>query len=121
MRPLPWLPWESLLGAHYARKPKTYEIRGFSQTAFRVPRGKKSQKLRVFRCSGRPAALPVRRNSSISGPKAPVAQLDRALPSEGKGRTFESSRARHRRKGITITRPEESTHADLATFLAEHA
>src|SRR6185437_15512909 len=25
----------------------------------------------------------------------PVAQLDRALPSEGKGRTFESSRARH--------------------------
>ena len=28
--------------------------------------------------------------------QAPVAQLDRALPSEGKGRTFESSRARHR-------------------------
>src|SRR5262245_59496724 len=26
--------------------------------------------------------------------RAPVAQLDRALPSEGKGRTFESSRAR---------------------------
>src|SRR5664279_2471394 len=26
--------------------------------------------------------------------QAPVAQLDRALPSEGKGRTFESSRAR---------------------------
>jgi hypothetical protein len=25
---------------------------------------------------------------------APVAQLDRALPSEGKGRTFESSRVR---------------------------
>ena len=25
---------------------------------------------------------------------APVAQLDRVLPSEGKGRTFESSRAR---------------------------
>ena len=27
---------------------------------------------------------------------APVAQLDRVLPSEGRGRTFESSRARHR-------------------------
>jgi hypothetical protein len=27
--------------------------------------------------------------------KAPVAQLDRALPSEGKGQKFESSRARH--------------------------
>ncbi len=26
---------------------------------------------------------------------APVAQLDRVLPSEGKGRTFESSRVRH--------------------------
>ena len=26
---------------------------------------------------------------------APVAQLDRVLPSEGRGRTFESSRARH--------------------------
>ena len=26
---------------------------------------------------------------------APVAQLDRALPSEGKGREFESRRARH--------------------------
>jgi hypothetical protein len=27
---------------------------------------------------------------------APVAQLDRALPSEGKGHTFESCRVRHR-------------------------
>jgi hypothetical protein len=27
--------------------------------------------------------------------KAPVAQLDRALPSEGKGHTFESCRVRH--------------------------
>ncbi len=31
----------------------------------------------------------------LCSPQAPVAQLDRALPSEGKGRTFESSRARH--------------------------
>ena len=30
-----------------------------------------------------------------SGAKAPVAQLDRALPSEGKGREFESRRVRH--------------------------
>jgi hypothetical protein len=28
------------------------------------------------------------------GSDGPVAQLDRALPSEGKGRTFESSRVR---------------------------
>src|SRR3984893_7204836 len=28
-------------------------------------------------------------------PDAPVAQLDRALPSEGKGHTFESCRGRH--------------------------
>jgi hypothetical protein len=28
-------------------------------------------------------------------PNAPVAQLDRALPSEGKGHTFESCRVRH--------------------------
>jgi hypothetical protein len=28
-------------------------------------------------------------------PYAPVAQLDRALPSEGKGHTFESCRVRH--------------------------
>jgi len=31
-----------------------------------------------------------------STPNAPVAQLDRVLPSEGRGRTFESSRARQR-------------------------
>ena len=30
-----------------------------------------------------------------SAPQAPVAQLDRALPSEGKGREFESRRVRH--------------------------
>jgi hypothetical protein len=30
--------------------------------------------------------------------KAPVAQLDRALPSEGKGQKFESSRARQKIK-----------------------
>jgi hypothetical protein len=28
-------------------------------------------------------------------PKAPVAQLDRALPSEGRGHRFESCRVRH--------------------------
>ena len=38
---------------------------------------------------------------SIQGSLAPVAQLDRALPSEGKGRTFESSRVRHFRIGST--------------------
>src|SRR5580692_5139999 len=33
--------------------------------------------------------------SAIEAGEAPVAQLDRALPSEGKGQKFESSRARH--------------------------
>ena len=32
--------------------------------------------------------LPLGGLSSIEGLRAPVAQLDRALPSEGKGRTF---------------------------------
>jgi hypothetical protein len=41
-------------------------------------------------------ALPSARQSAIHLPRiAPVAQLDRALPSEGKGHTFESCRARH--------------------------
>lgn len=35
--------------------------------------------------------------------KAPVAQLDRALPSEGKGHTFESCRVRHR---FNVSAPE---------------
>src|SRR5580658_6267236 len=37
-------------------------------------------------------------------PHAPVAQLDRALPSEGRGQGFESLRARHlsHRKLVTI-------------------
>jgi hypothetical protein len=38
--------------------------------------------------------LPRVRRSGIESPQAPVAQLDRALPSEGKGRVFESRRAR---------------------------
>ncbi len=32
----------------------------------------------------------------------PVAQLDRALPSEGKGRTFESSRVRQSFQGLKL-------------------
>ena len=32
--------------------------------------------------------------------RAPVAQLDRVLPSEGRGRTFESFRARHKFNGL---------------------
>src|SRR5882672_5279090 len=36
-------------------------------------------------------------NRLKDGPYAPVAQLDRALPSEGKGHTFESCRVRHLR------------------------
>src|SRR5262249_41343903 len=40
--------------------------------------------------------LPLGGLSSIEGLRAPVAQLGRALPSEGKGRSFESSGARPR-------------------------
>ena len=40
-----------------------------------------------------PPGLPMVRASGP--PRAPVAQLDRALPSEGRGRTFESCRVRH--------------------------
>jgi hypothetical protein len=36
------------------------------------------------------------RANRLNGAHAPVAQLDRALPSEGKGHTFESCRVRHR-------------------------
>ena len=43
-------------------------------------------------------ALPKQRGSAIQPSRfAPVAQLDRALPSEGRGHTFESCRARHSR------------------------
>ena len=35
-------------------------------------------------------------NKSRWIPDAPVAQLDRALPSEGRGRKFESCRVRHK-------------------------
>jgi hypothetical protein len=43
------------------------------------------------------APLPRKAQSAKSIPNAPVAQLDRALPSEGKGHTFESCRVRHGR------------------------
>jgi hypothetical protein len=33
--------------------------------------------------------------AKLSGRHAPIAQLDRALPSEGKGQRFESSWVRH--------------------------
>ena len=40
-------------------------------------------------------ALPLRPGSRYAHPDGPVAQLDRASPSEGEGRTFESCRVRH--------------------------
>jgi hypothetical protein len=43
----------------------------------------------------RRAPLPRVDRSGIKSREAPVAQLDRALPSEGKGQRFESPRARH--------------------------
>ena len=42
-----------------------------------------------------PRHRPAFRLEGPSAEDAPVAQLDRALPSEGKGHTFESCRVRH--------------------------
>src|SRR6516225_6177661 len=44
--------------------------------------------------SGKRPPLPRRQPSAIYTLNAPVAQLDRALPSEGRGQGFESLRAR---------------------------
>src|SRR5665811_2180712 len=41
----------------------------------------------------------------LNEPHAPVAQLDRALPSEGKGHTFESCRVRHFRAKLRTFGP----------------
>jgi hypothetical protein len=46
-----------------------------------------------------------------SGPQAPVAQLDRALPSEGRGHRFESCRVRHSPVAITIFPPRAGASA----------
>ena len=43
----------------------------------------------------RPKGIEPRSNPRYAGVAGPVAQLDRALPSEGKGRAFESRRVRH--------------------------
>src|SRR2546426_2855079 len=48
----------------------------------------------------RAPALPRREPSANDLLSAPVAQLDRALPSEGRGREFESRRARHDFNGL---------------------
>jgi hypothetical protein len=45
--------------------------------------------------SGCPCAIARERVISTDPDKGPVAQLDRALPSEGRGREFESRRVRH--------------------------
>ena len=43
------------------------------------------------------------RRSTIDGRLAPVAQLDRALPSGGRGRAFESRRAYYQRGPVRTT------------------
>ena len=47
-------------------------------------------------------ALPRLRLNTAFG-EAPIAQLDRVLPSEGKGQRFESSWVRHKNQGLTST------------------
>jgi hypothetical protein len=54
-------------------------------------------------CALRPW-LPRVRRSGIESRQAPVAQLDRALPSEGKGQRFESPRARQQFQWVTVRR-----------------
>ena len=49
-------------------------------------------------------ALPQRARSANDVFAAPVAQLDRALPSEGRGREFESRRARQQIQRVTDER-----------------
>lgn len=51
--------------------------------------------LEPYRAGGKRASLPLRFPLGRPPAQAPVAQLDRALPSEGKGHTFESCRVRH--------------------------
>ena len=54
-------------------------------------RSGRAEERTVGHCRRRPACL----WCALGPPRAPVAQLDRALPSEGRGRTFESCRVRH--------------------------
>ena len=51
-------------------------------------------------------------------PQAPVAQLDRVLPSEGRGRTFESCRARHLNKSLSKCKASETP--ELRTAAARY-
>jgi hypothetical protein len=52
------------------------------------------KRLRRMHCGGATDRLKVRRRCQGDPVFAPVAQLDRALPSEGRGQRFESSRVR---------------------------
>ena len=83
-----------LFGAHHSRHPRQT---GFKRT--RIFEKRRFQKLLTFSClSGEFASfkhLPLFVQYPISSRNAPVAQLDRVAPSEGVGRTFESSRVRH--------------------------
>ena len=57
----------------------------------------------------------LRRETCSRHSLAPVAQLDRVLPSEGRGRTFESSRARQLLPSAwPISQPQESPNRPCA-------
>ena len=78
---------------------------GWGPTVYR-PRDGRPAKNRV---SSSPFCLPLATGPVQTDPppwqqgrKAPVAQLDRVLPSEGRGRTFESSRARQNINGLGL-------------------
>src|SRR5450830_1267006 len=71
------------LGTRPAGAPETIRTSDLCRRSFHAPSNRAIS-----------SPLPLVAVSFIEDGKAPVAQLDRALPSEGKGRTFESSRAR---------------------------
>ena len=86
-------------------------IRFFFRAAPGYPRGDSTRLASIpgpragqCRCRFPPLALSRRH--------APVAQLDRALPSEGRGQRFESSRARHSRH-ISNASPQPARRAAL--------
>src|SRR5215471_10572203 len=54
---------------------------------------------RASRNAAAPCGVAVAARLRYENGSAPVAQLDRALPSEGRGHKFESCRARHLRQG----------------------
>ncbi len=106
--PLAWVP-SNPLGRHGQRfQPSTFAEtlqarRGWLRQSPDQVRGPAMRGGTVAAKAPSRRPLPRVRRSGIESRQAPVAQLDRALPSEGKGRVFESRRARQRFQSLTFT------------------